>query len=92
MAAWSSATASAISLGVRWRTKTGLPRHLIDAVEPSSTLDRSYSTEARARVSADGFIWSTKGHTVATAPTPTVAIAAMWMKSRRLASSPGWAL
>src|SRR4051812_35525390 len=42
--------------------------------------------EARARVSAEGFIWSMNGHRAATPAPAAAAPAAMFMKSRRLGS------
>src|SRR5580700_7560703 len=65
--AWSSAIASWISFGVRWRTNSGCLRYSTVTCWPSGTLTTSYSIEESARVSDDGFIWSTKGQAIAAA-------------------------
>ncbi len=74
--AWSEATASAISLGVRRRMKTGLPCHLMVISWPRTTLEMSCSIEAMARTSDEGLIWSITGQPMAaTAPTAPAAAA-----------------
>ena len=51
--ATSTLLASAISDSVRWRMKTGLPRHLMMTFLPSGMAVRSTSTLAMARTSAE---------------------------------------
>ncbi len=73
---------SLISLGVRCRTNTGLPRHFTVTICPTSTLEMSISVEARARVEASGLIWLIRGQT--TDPMPTAPTAPVAMKSMSL--------
>jgi hypothetical protein len=49
-------------------------------------LDTSNSIEAKARVSAAGFIWLISGHTNIAAPPAATAPVPTWMKSRRVGS------
>merc|ERR1712028_309738 len=46
----------AISSSVRWRTKTGLPRHFTVTAAPGSMLPISTSVEARASTSAEALM------------------------------------
>ena len=68
--------AASISSCVRRRMKTGLPRNMTVICVPGSTPLMSTRLDDKARTSADGFIWATKGQTAApavTAPAPAVA-------------------
>ncbi|PAV67222.1 hypothetical protein WR25_13482 [Diploscapter pachys] len=82
----STAFASAISFGVRLRTKSGCLRNCALIAWPGWIFDRSTSVVDSASTSADGFIWLMSGSTIASAPTPAKDTAAILMKSRRRGS------
>jgi hypothetical protein len=57
---YSTLSASLISSSVLWRMKTGLPRHLMITFLPSGIVERSISTLAWARTSADAAMLTRK--------------------------------
>ena len=83
-----TALASAISLVVRRRMKTGEPRHLTVIAWPSSIGLRSTSVVEAASVSFAGFRLSSMGHTEAPVANAPSAPPARNRKSRRPPPSP----
>src|SRR5581483_2343156 len=67
--------AAAISSGVRWRMKTGLPRHLTVIAWPTWTPEISTSIEDKASTSPDGFMLLMNGQATDAAPNTAAEVA-----------------
>src|SRR5690349_4497472 len=78
-----TASASAISFGVRFRMKTGCLRHCALMPCPGWILEMSTSVVASASTSLDGAICTKSGINATTVPTPAKLTAATFRKSRR---------
>src|SRR6476646_3922171 len=71
---------------------TGCLRQVVLMPWPGWILEMSTSVVARASTSADGAIWTSKGASAATPPTPAKLTAATFRKSRRRTPSPEFAV
>ena len=79
---------AAMSSAVRWRTKTGLPRHTTVTAEPAAMGDRSTSVLASASTSREGFMEEMNGQAAAPTPTAVKAAVVRVRKSRRVPPPP----
>src|SRR5690349_2672242 len=81
-----TASAALMSSGVRWRMKTGLPRHFTVMAWPTWIGWTFTSIDDSARVSAAGLRLLMKGQATAARPTAPRAPVATMRKSRRVGS------